>query len=138
MLSSLSVVTLVLSAAAVWRLTHLLVYEAGPAGVLDRLRAVQWLAPVLGCFHCCSLWTALALAPWLGEGWLEIAVLCLALSGAAILIERLSAPATPPAPLWQEAPGSPAADGTVSAAAPGAAERSQRSKGEERDVLLRQ
>jgi hypothetical protein len=135
MLSSLSVVAFAVSAAAVWRLTHLLVYEAGPAGLLDRLRTLPWLAPALGCFHCCSLWTALALAPWLGDGWVEIAVLWLALSGAAIVIERVSAPATPPAPLWHEAPA-PAAAPAVSAD-PAAAERPRPSKEEEPHVLLR-
>jgi len=115
MLSSLTVVAFAASAAAVWRSTHLLVHESGPAGLLERLRAVAWLAPVLGCFYCCSLWTALVLAAWLGDGWVEVAVLCLGLSGSAIVIERLTTPRMPPLPAWHEAPaaateGQPAAN----------------------------
>ena len=136
MLSSLTVVAFAVSVAAVWRLTHLLVYEAGPAGLLDRLRALAWLAPVLGCFYCCSLWTALALASWLGDGWVEIGVLCLALSGAAIVIERLSAPATPPVPSWHEAPAA-AADPALSAVTLAAAERPPAPNEEDPDVVLR-
>jgi hypothetical protein len=93
----------------VWRLTHLLVHEAGPAALFERLRAVPALSPLLGCFYCCSLWTALPPALLLGEGWAEIALLCLGLSGTAIVIERLSAPALPPPPLWHESEAPPAA-----------------------------
>lgn len=104
MRSSLSFVVLVLAAFAVWRLTHLLVHEAGPAALFDRLRGLPWLAPLLGCFYCCSLWTALPAALWLGAGPAEWVLLCLGLSGIAIVIERLSAPALPPPPLWHESP----------------------------------
>ena len=104
MLSSLSFVVLVLAAFAVWRLTHLLVHEAGPAALFDRLRSLRGLAPLLGCFYCTSLWTALPAALWLGEGPAEWALLCLGLSGTAIVIERLTAPAVPPPPLWHESP----------------------------------
>ena len=102
MLTSLSFVELVLAAFAVWRLTHLLVHEAGPAALVERLRGLPRLAPLLGCFYCCSLWTALPAALWLGEGPAEWTLLCLGLSGAAIVIERLGAPALPPPPLWHE------------------------------------
>jgi hypothetical protein len=131
MLPSLSLVAFVVAAAAVWRLSHLLVYEAGPGGLFDRLRAMPPLAPLLGCFYCFSLWAALPVALWLGEGWGEILLLCLGLSGTAILIERVSAPLAPPPPLWHEAPA------TGQEPTPGVAGISAPDTQEDSHVLLR-
>jgi hypothetical protein len=82
---------LVLAALAVWRATHLLHAEAGPGQVLMRLRTKAGDGPfgqALGCFHCLSLWLALPVALLLAPGWLEGALMWLALSAAAILLER--------------------------------------------------
>jgi hypothetical protein len=77
----------------VWRITHLLVAEDGPVDILVRLRAAVgngfWGA-LLDCFYCASLWVALPFALTLGASWLERLLLWPALSGGAILLERLT------------------------------------------------
>src|SRR5712664_4138555 len=84
---------LVLGSLAVWRVTHLLTTEAGPWEILLRLRhlmAGAFSATLVGCFYCLSLWIALPFAYFLGSGWRERGLLWLALSGAAILLERIT------------------------------------------------
>lgn len=84
---------LVLGMLAVWRITHLLTAEDGPFDLIVRLRqraGTRFLGKVLDCFYCLSLWVSLPFACLLGESWKERALLWPALSGGAILLERLS------------------------------------------------
>ena len=85
----------------VWRITHLLAAEDGPFDVVVRLRrraGAGFWGSLLDCFYCLSLWVAVPFAWFLGEGWKERALLWPALSGAAILLERLTErKQTPPA-----------------------------------------
>ena len=98
---------LVLGILGVWRITHLLNAEDGPGDVVVRLRRAAgdgFWGRALDCFQCLSLWIALPFAAGLGGSTLERALLWPALSGAAILLERLTAPAPPaaPPPDWKE------------------------------------
>ena len=82
---------LVLAVLAVWRITHLLVFEDGPWDTLSTLRRTTdrplWNS-LLNCFYCCSMWVAAPFA-WLdGDSWSERLLLEFALSGGAILAER--------------------------------------------------
>jgi len=83
-----------LGVLAVWRVTHLLNAESGPWDVLARVRrragAGVW-GSLLSCFYCLSLWVAAPFACWLGERWKERVMLWLSFSGAAILLERVTA-----------------------------------------------
>jgi len=84
---------LVIAALCVWRITHLFYGEDGPWNLLARLR--RWAGSgfwgdLLDCFYCLSLWIAIPFAYFLGERWGERLVLWPALSGAAILLERLT------------------------------------------------
>jgi Protein of unknown function (DUF1360) len=84
-----------LAALAVWRVTHLLWGEDGPGGSAARLRRSagdSWLGELLDCFHCLSLWVAAPFAVWLASGWQHGLAGWLALSGAAGLLERATAP----------------------------------------------
>ena len=77
----------------VWRITHLLAAEDGPFDVVVRLRrraGAGFWGSLLDCFYCLSLWVAVPFAWFLGEDWKERALLWPALSGAAILLERLT------------------------------------------------
>ena len=88
----------VMAALAVWRLTHLLNAEDGPGKVLARLRRLAgegFAGELLDCFYCLSLWVAAPFAWWLGRTWAEWLLLLPAISGAAILLERVTAPAPP-------------------------------------------
>jgi hypothetical protein len=97
----------VVGALAVWRLTHALNVEDGPARLFARLRRTlgrsRW-GSALGCFYCLSLWVGLPVAALIGSTLAERALLWLALSGAACLLERFSTPAGAPAPAiyWEE------------------------------------
>ncbi len=85
---------LIVGMLAVWRIAHLLSEESGPAEIFIRVRRFAgngFWGQLLGCFYCMSLWVAAPLAWLLGEGWKERALLWPAFSGAAILLERISA-----------------------------------------------
>jgi hypothetical protein len=85
-----------LASLAVWRLTHLLNDEDGPWRIFARLRRLVgagFWGDLLDCFYCLSLWIAAPFAWWLGGTWTQRSVSWLAISGAAILLERATAPA---------------------------------------------
>lgn len=84
---------LVVGSLAVWRITHLLNSEDGPWDVVVRLRrrvGVGFWGSLLGCFYCLSLWCAAPAAYLLAPSWTERLWLWPALSGAAILLERVT------------------------------------------------
>jgi hypothetical protein len=80
---------------ATWRIAHLLAYEDGPWDVLFRLRA--WLGyslwgKLIDCFNCLSIWVAALFVPVVTVRFPEAALIWVALSGAACLLERSTAP----------------------------------------------
>jgi hypothetical protein len=86
---------LILGVLAVWRITHLLNAEDGPANLLVRLRRAAgsgFLGSLLDCFYCLSLWIAIPFALVIGNGWRERVFLWLALSASAIVLERMQTP----------------------------------------------
>lgn len=97
---------LVLGVLGVWRITHLLQAEDGPFDMIVRLRravGTGFWGNLLDCFYCLSLWIAAPFAALLGAGIAEKLLLWPALSGAAILLERITAPGPPPRePYWKE------------------------------------
>jgi len=81
---------------AVWRITHLAAREDGPWDLLRGARAA--LARLGGrrvasCFYCLSVWIALPFAWFVRGSTVERLVAWWAISGAAILLERATAPA---------------------------------------------
>lgn len=101
----------VLAILAVWRITHLLAAEDGPAWVLTRLR--RRLGPgfwgqLAGCFYCLSLWTAAPVALLAAGGWGERLEIWLACSGGAILLERATSPRAAAALYLEDADREPA------------------------------
>jgi hypothetical protein len=115
-----SLTSFVIAAFAVWRLTHLLHAEDGPWRLAARARAALGdgaASHIVGCFYCLSVWVALLVAPWLSGQPLDLLVATAGLSGAAIVIERISGaferhaqaeaaavPEPPPAARWHEDP----------------------------------
>lgn len=90
----MSVLWLIVGTLGVWRVTHLLAAEDGPWDLMFRLRNIagdSWWADLLDCFYCLSVWTAAIFAFALGANWRERVLLWPALSGAAILLERVTA-----------------------------------------------
>lgn len=87
---------LALLSLATWRLTALLVYEAGPRDMCVRLRNISdVIGGPLMCFWCTSVWVGLLASVLLlppGGGWAELVwwpAGWLALSAAAILIDEV-------------------------------------------------
>lgn len=77
---------------ATWRLTHFVVAEDGPWNLVAHLRRMAgtgFMGQLMDCFYCCSIWIALPTALWLGDDWLSRVVAWPALSGGAILLERV-------------------------------------------------
>jgi|SRR5437868_2039762 len=96
---------LILGILCVWRLTHLLNAEDGPADMLAKLRSLAgsgFWGGLLDCFYCLSIWVAAPFAYWIGSGWDERLLLWPALSGAAILLERGTAPSIAPPAIYLE------------------------------------
>lgn len=100
---------LLVAALCTWRLTHLLHAEDGPWNFGLRLRRAAGeglFGRLLDCFQCLSLWIALPLAWAIRRDLLDLALLWPALSGAAILLERVTAAreqaATPPAQFTED------------------------------------
>ncbi len=94
---------LVLGVLAVWRASHLVVAEDGPWAVIARLRRAAgqgFWGSLMDCFECTSLWIAIGPALALGASNTERALLWPALSGGAILLERVTA--KPPLPRYFE------------------------------------
>ena len=84
---------LVVGIIGTWRISHLLWAEDGPGRLIASLRRKAgggFLGELMDCFHCLSLWAAAPLAFLLGNGLRDSSLLWLALSGGAILLERLT------------------------------------------------
>jgi hypothetical protein len=84
---------LVIGILIVWRITHLFYGEDGPWNVMLRLRQLAgegFWGQLLDCFYCLSLWIAAPFAFLLGEGWRHRLLLWPALSGGAIILERMT------------------------------------------------
>lgn len=92
---------LLLGILGVWRITHLLHAEDGPWKLLAKLRELlgrTLLGQLFECFYCLSLWISAPFAWLTGEDWKERLLLWPALSGAAVLLERVSAREQVPPP----------------------------------------
>ena len=69
---------LALGVLVTWRITHLLQAEDGPWNSVARLRRFAgegFWGGLLVCFYCLSVWVAVPLALWIGEGWRETVLL---------------------------------------------------------------
>jgi hypothetical protein len=92
MLTSNPILVFVIAALATWRVSHLIAKEEGPFHVFGKWRALvggHAVGELFTCFQCLSLWIGAGLALLTGTTWKEIALLSLALSGAACLLNRL-------------------------------------------------
>jgi len=103
----MTALTFMLASLAVWRVTHLLAAEDGPFDIIANLRRAAGssvLGKLLDCFYCLSLWVAVPFAWWLQSMWSARVLLWLALSAAAILMNRLADRFAPDPPVYFEAP----------------------------------
>lgn len=87
-----------LASLAVWRVTHLLAEEDGPADAVFRLRArvgAGRLGGLMDCFYCLSVWVAAPVSFAVARRPREAPLVWLALSGAACLLEQATTPREP-------------------------------------------
>jgi len=80
-----------------WRLTHLLAEEDGPGDlvlVLRRRAGDGGLGKLMDCFYCLSVWVAAPVSLAVAGRKRDAPATWLALSGAACLLERATAPAS--------------------------------------------
>jgi hypothetical protein len=85
-------INFILAALAVWRVTHLLASEDGPAELIVKLRVAlgeSLAGKLMDCFNCLSLWIAALAAFFVARTPLAWLMVWLALSGAACLLQRL-------------------------------------------------
>jgi hypothetical protein len=97
-----------LAALATWRVTHLLANEDGPGDLVARFRArlgASVLGKLLDCFYCLSLWIAAPFALSVTAHLWDWLLAWLALSGAACLLERITAKPALISPLPQTKEG---------------------------------
>jgi hypothetical protein len=96
---------LVLGTLGAWRISHLLWTEDGPWNIVSRIRVAvgrAFVGNLLDCFYCVSTWVAAPLAWMIGETTPERLLLWPAVSGGAILLERLTERTAPPAQYFEE------------------------------------
>jgi len=89
------VIRFVVCALAAWRLTHLVVAEDGPGDLMAKLRrraGAGFWGRLMDCFYCTSAWIAAPLALVVAGSYGELLLVWPALSGAACLLERVTAP----------------------------------------------
>lgn len=89
----MSALALAVAVLATWRVTHLITAEDGPWNAVARLRVAAGTSvwgQLMDCFYCSSVWIALPFTLWAGEDWLTRLVAWPAISGGAILLERLT------------------------------------------------
>lgn len=92
----MSIVGLIVTALAVWRLSHALAKENGPLMMFARLRA--YLAEkqkrsggwydMISCVGCVSFWLGLVAALWVAQDLFQLIGYSLAFSAFAVLLER--------------------------------------------------
>jgi hypothetical protein len=84
---------LTLGILGVWRITHLLNAEDGPACIVVTLRKAAgsgFWGQLLDCFQCLSLWVSAPFALLLGRTWIVRGLFWLAFSAGADLLERVT------------------------------------------------
>jgi hypothetical protein len=97
----MSLTGLVIGILGVWRVSHLLYAENGPWNIVERFRqriGAGFWGSLFSCFLCLSLWVAGPFALLLSGERKQRLLLWPALSGGAILIERLSSRFDAPLP----------------------------------------
>lgn len=93
---------LVIGILVVWRVTHLLAVESGPADLFGEVRHLAgsgMLGELVSCFYCLSVWIAAPLAYLLADNWKHRLLLWPALSAGAILLERATTAGQPTEPI---------------------------------------
>ena len=84
---------LTLSILAVYRLSHMVVYEAGPFNLLEKLRtavfqsSIEWLKDGFNCVLCVSFWFSFFISFVVSfRGWQDYLLFSLGVAGGTTLL----------------------------------------------------
>ncbi len=89
---AITTIELIISVAAIWRVTHLLAEEDGPLDLIFIVRQKLghgFFGNLLDCFYCLSMWVAIPFALYLTTDILSFLILWFALSGGCCIIQKL-------------------------------------------------
>jgi hypothetical protein len=89
---------LVLCTLAVWRLTTLICYDAGPLDMMVAIRRLAYhlrLKSLVECFDCAAIWISIIVVLLVYRLWWTSIILVLAIAGAASIIERIASGSSP-------------------------------------------
>jgi hypothetical protein len=88
-------ITFIIYALAVYRLTQLVIYDEGPYSIFDRIRMTlrihernDWIGRGLTCPACVSFWIGLLLAALSARGVVNVILVGLAYSAVAYVLAR--------------------------------------------------
>lgn len=87
-----SLIWLVLTWLIAWRVTTMVLYEAGPFDVFSWIRLVLariGLRRLVTCFHCTGVWVSAAVVLVMFEIHVRSVALILAVAGAVSITERV-------------------------------------------------
>ena len=88
----INIIDFLLGTLVVWRVSYLLSQEDGPFDIVIKIRKLFGqgsLGNLLDCFYCVSLWLSIPFAFFLSGGWIDGAIIWLALSGGACFLFSL-------------------------------------------------
>lgn len=82
---------LIISILAVWRLTSFICFDAGPFGVMTKIRVLLYklkLGKLIDCFHCAAVWISIVITFCVYSFSVAILFLIFAIAGGASVIEK--------------------------------------------------
>ena len=89
----MDLLNLLLASLAVFRICHLIAWEDGPGDVIVKIRKKagnRWTGKLMDCPFCLSIWISFPVALIFSKSIGEFLLNWLALSGAAVVIEKIT------------------------------------------------
>jgi hypothetical protein len=100
---TVTLIDLVIAALAVWRVSHMLVYESGPWSIFETLRyrvGATWdvcseqrsstVTNVFCCTRCISVWVSAVVVALMFHSVGFILVMVFAVSGLSVFVQRIT------------------------------------------------
>lgn len=88
----MDILSFILIAFAIWRITYLFSHEDGPFDIIIKLRmqlGQGFFGNLLDCFYCLSIWTAIPFAIWKADSFENFLLFWFSLSGAVCILQKI-------------------------------------------------